>query len=520
MNDFDFEWQPGTFASCNQAMLEDCSRLYSKHYGDWSEHHPVETMRCKNVRLSANEIAKWLKPENSNIYLARYKQNLIGYAIAVRAQIPATKKVIAWITQLVVHRDYRNSDVAKNLLYSAWGFSNDFAWGLISASPYAVRALEKATRRRCNPIEIKENIESILQMGAVATSYITPRQEHTVNTGTSKINTEFYVDHSTIDFMLERVTTDTTPWTLGHLEEGWEWIAFTFNNQPQIPLKKEELNRMLETSDSVVQSAYDRMKITTEHKWAGETDAEVDFIINECGLCDKSSVIDFGCGNGRHAISLAKRKIPVLGIDYAENHIAAAKKKANGEHLSFQQADCRHVNVGENSADAVICLYDVVGSYADDESNLQILRNLYRHLKPGGLAIISVMNYDLTLAAAKNKFVLDRDSKILLSLPASNTMEKTGDVFNPEYYAVDTEKHIVYRKEQFQQGNQLPIEMIVRDRRFTQEEITSMCEQVGFNVLFTRRVKLGKWAIDDKNGKEILIKCQKRETNGLLFAAG
>jgi len=58
-------------------------------------------------------------------------------------------------------------------------------------------------------------------------------------------------------------------------------------------------------------------------------------------------------------------------------------------------------------------------------------------------------------------------------------------------------------------GDQLPVEMIVRDRRFTNDEIVKMCEQAGFRVLFSRQVKLGEWNEIAEGGKEILVKCQK-----------
>jgi 2-polyprenyl-3-methyl-5-hydroxy-6-metoxy-1,4-benzoquinol methylase len=309
--------------------------------------------------------------------------------------------------------------------------------------------------------------------------------------------------------MLERVTSTEVPWTLGVIDEGWEWLAFTFHSQSQISLSKVEIEQMLQTSDSVVKTAYSRMALSCDHKWMRHTSEEVDFIVSECNLHKGDKIIDFGCGNGRHAIALAKKELSVIGIDYLEKHIENAAKRSVDLPCVFYSSDCREIDIGGNFADAVICLYDVIGSYADNRNNQRILDNLYYHLKPGGFAVISVMNYDITLANAKNKFVLSESPDILLTLRASNNMEKTGYVFNPDYYAVDTEEHIVYRKEQFLQGGQMPAELIVRDRRFTRDEIVDMCKQAGFEVVFFRRVKLQDWSNDFEDGKEILVKCRK-----------
>jgi len=450
-----------------------------------------------------------VKKPNTGVYCARRGKKLVGYAIAQRNPLPGNGKAVAWVTQLVVHADFRHFGIAKSLLHSIWGFSDDYAWGLVSANPYAVRALEKATRRRCDPVAIQKNLGVLLALAREHIPYIDKDPELMVDTETAKINTTFYVDHSALDIMISHVTGADVPWTLGSVDEGWEWIAFTFYHQPQISLSQEDLQQMLAVSDRVVKSAYNRMVLSSEQAWLGKTIEETEFIVRECGLHAGSHVIDFGCGNGRHAITLAGKGIFVTGIDYSASHINNAIKKCASDNVSFQVADCRDVDLGKNTADAVLCLYDVIGSYVDNAENQRILDSLYRHLKPGGTAMISVMNYDATLALAKNTFSLVSSPNVLLSLPASDTMERTGNIFDPAYFAVDTDEQIVYRKEQFTHGSDLPVELLVRDRRFTQTEIVTMCERAGFSVCFSRPVKLGDWERSAPEGKEILVKCQK-----------
>jgi len=126
--------------------------LYSNHYGIWGGEgvHPN-----KNIKLSPNKLQDWLANENVSIYYASDNDNIIGYAIAF-SKDEKGYGIVTWVTQLVVHEDYRNHGIAKNILFSIWGFSNQFAWGIVSANPYAIRALEKATRRRAVPIRIKK----------------------------------------------------------------------------------------------------------------------------------------------------------------------------------------------------------------------------------------------------------------------------------------------------------------------------------------------------------------------------
>jgi hypothetical protein len=155
----------------------------------------------------------------------------------------------------------------------------------------------------------------------------------------------------------------------------------------------------------------------------------------------------------------------------------------------------------------------VIGSYADDQSNFEILQNLAGHVREGGYVFLSVMNMELTERQAKNWFSLSSDPEKLLSLPPSNIMEKSGNVFNPDFYLVDRDKRIVYRKEQFRKGDELFEELVVRDRRYTQEEITLMCTSVGLEVVWIRFVRAGHWdePLDrcSDNAKEILVMCRK-----------
>jgi hypothetical protein len=154
----------------------------------------------------------------------------------------------------------------------------------------------------------------------------------------------------------------------------------------------------------------------------------------------------------------------------------------------------------------------VVGSYADDHDNSQVLKNLVHHIKPGGYILLSVMNMELTERKAKHWFSIDSEPDKLLTLRPSDTMEKTGNVFDPDHYLIDQKTRIVYRKEQFAEGAELPEELLVRDRRYTKEEIEALCQRLGLEVMWTRFVRSGSWhqplsRLDD-HAKEILVLCR------------
>lgn len=508
-----YDWIMGTWAKVQSKLMEECAKLYSQHYGYWSNNAPI----CpgERIKLSPTRIAEWLSSDSSRLITAKLDGELIGYAIAIQEKVK-DYGTISWVTQLVVHTEHRKKDIGKTLLFSIWKFSDHFAWGVLSSSPFAIRALEKATRRRCVPKRIKKNSRKLVSFGSKNVSYVSKRMEVEITADTSKCDTQFFSDHSEVNEMIKLASSDSTPWLLGSLKEGWEWFAFTFNDQEQLQLTQEELDKMLYASDQVTKTAYSRMILDSSHLWTKHTDVEADLIIEYCELEKGATVLDFGCGKGRHSIEMAKRGLQVTGVDYLDNLIKLARKESD-KLLDFKKpqfvlGDCRNIRF-KKEFDSVVCLYDIIGTYPDNSENLKIIENIFFHLKLGGKALISVMNYELTESKAKHFFSLKKRPNALLEIAPSQTMEKTGDIFNPNYYIIDKETRTVYRKEQFLFGSSLPDEFIVRDRRFSSDEIGEMCEKVGLHVLWSRYVGAGKWneplLPTDNKAKEVLLLCEK-----------
>jgi hypothetical protein len=207
--------------------LAACSALFSNHYGVWSQtaHKPGT-----RIRLSANRIAEFLAPAGTHATLAWDGNDLVGYALEARVDISSTESGI-WVTQLVVSEAHRQLGIAETMLRKIWGDANQFAWGLVTANPYAVRALEKATQRRCNPSIIQQHAPALHAAGSLSIPYI-QNATLAISDGKTAIHTRFYSDHSQIAQQIEAATS-TVQWVLGLLDEGEEWFAFTFSSQPE-----------------------------------------------------------------------------------------------------------------------------------------------------------------------------------------------------------------------------------------------------------------------------------------------
>ena len=117
------------------------------------------------------------------------------------------------------------------------------------------------------------------------------------------------------------------------------------------------------------------------------------------------SVLDAGCGTGRVAIELARRGVDVAGIDLDTEMLAVARRKA--PELEWHQGDLATVSV-PRLFDAAVMAGNVM-IFVEPGTEEAVVRNLARHLRPGGLLVagfqlmpgrLALDRYDAMAAAA------------------------------------------------------------------------------------------------------------------------
>jgi SAM-dependent methyltransferase len=135
-------------------------------------------------------------------------------------------------------------------------------------------------------------------------------------------------------------------------------------------------------------SAYLRNAFTTG------TEQEVEFLVDALGLHAGDSVLDVGCGPGRHSLALARRGMRVTGVDLSPDFVALARDAAAQEELdaAFDVLDVRDLAF-HAEFDAVLCLcqggFGLLGG--DDAS---VLHGIAAAAEPGGgLAITAFSAY-------------------------------------------------------------------------------------------------------------------------------
>jgi len=118
---------------------------------------------------------------------------------------------------------------------------------------------------------------------------------------------------------------------------------------------------------------------------------------SECDLIERCfreaslpvrTILDLGCGTGRHAAILAERGYQVVGVDRSTPMIHAARRRAQispaASRMEFHVADLRGFRI-ERKFDAILMMFAVLSYQVDDDDLRQALHVVRAHLQTGGL---------------------------------------------------------------------------------------------------------------------------------------
>lgn len=146
------------------------------------------------------------------------------------------------------------------------------------------------------------------------------------------------------------------------------------------------------------------------------------------------TIMDLGCGTGRHSIYLAKQGFKVYATDISETGLKITKSKAeklNLSNIEVKRHDMRDIPFADNSFDGILCVWTTGHGTLDDSR--KSTNEMHRVLKANGIAVIDYVSiYDGNYGKGKE---IEKDTFI-------NNVEGEEDI--PHHYSTIEELKELY----------------------------------------------------------------------------
>jgi SAM-dependent methyltransferase len=130
---------------------------------------------------------------------------------------------------------------------------------------------------------------------------------------------------------------------------------------------------------------------------------DLDLILD---LADQTGdpILELGCGTGRALAPLLAAGHTVTGVDISPGLLRVAQEKLT-QHASRStqhEADLRTFDLPTKDFAFAFCTSNTLMHLATQRDQLAVLRNAYRHLRPGGFLLIDLFSPDVTRLHAVN----------------------------------------------------------------------------------------------------------------------
>lgn len=127
------------------------------------------------------------------------------------------------------------------------------------------------------------------------------------------------------------------------------------------------------------------------HRDEAEASAQVDSLLRAAAPIFSASprgmreVLDVGCGAGRHLRALRARGLSAFGIDLSAVLLHDAPR-------AVARADMRRLPFPDDRFDLVACFFTTFGYFDSHAEDFDVLRELRRVVRPGGLLFLDLAN--------------------------------------------------------------------------------------------------------------------------------
>jgi D-alanine-D-alanine ligase len=144
---------------------------------------------------------------------------------------------------------------------------------------------------------------------------------------------------------------------------------------------------------------------------------EVDFLEWALELEKSAPILDLCGGHGRHSLELSRRGYEdVTVLDYSDFLINLGREQARREGLTtvFMCSDARDTGLPDQRYRCIIVMANSFGYFVDEKENLNILREAFRLLLPGGCLLLDLINKDYAVSSLSPESWHEADEDIVV----------------------------------------------------------------------------------------------------------
>jgi SAM-dependent methyltransferase len=123
----------------------------------------------------------------------------------------------------------------------------------------------------------------------------------------------------------------------------------------------------------------------------GVVDVAADIL---AGLADGGRALELGIGTGRIALPLARRGVPVHGIDLSQAMVARLRAKPGGDVIGVTIGDFATTRA-DGTFSVAYLVFNTIMNLTTQAAQVACFRNVAAHLEPGGCFVIEVGIPDL-----------------------------------------------------------------------------------------------------------------------------
>lgn len=196
--------------------------------------------------------------------------------------------------------------------------------------------------------------------------------------------------------------------------------------------------------------------------------------LNERGVFAGANLLDAGCGTGRYALELARRGYVVHGIDVSAELIAQATRSIGNLSNSVSVTVGDILALPPSRHDVILCR-GVLNDILDDESRKAAFAAFRRALRPGGVVILDVREWEATAERKarepvfRKRVATDRGMLTFTSVTELDVQDRR---------LIVTERHTL-----IDQGHERSSDYLFAMRCWTRDELQSSLRLGGFDTV-------------------------------------